>query len=212
MDRQAQLMRDITADYVLDRLHNNSTFAACWCHVDERYVPWIIGLVDSEVCGSQGECDARYGVVIDSPYTTVLFLPAVRATFEEHSRLPERLCLSIKHWGGIDFIFEQYADMSSGVSFSADETGADNPIDVHIPFAVLNEYLACTLQDPATWVDRTGWIRNPDPQDLFRACMALNRDMETDDCMRLFRMDTNRWLATVRDDVLRQVHALFASR
>jgi hypothetical protein len=219
MDGRTRAMRDITAGYVLQRLHDASTLVACWCHVDERYVPWIIGMVDGEVCGLPSACEARYGVVIESPYLTLNELPASRATFTDHAGWSEGVSLSIEYWGGMCLTFQQYEDMSSGVFLSASKNCDDEPVDVHVPFAVLNEYLACTQQDPATWGARPGWIRNPAPHDFLFATVVhddgttmmkdLRRLTDGDD-LRMLAADTNRWLATIQDDVLRQVYALFA--
>jgi hypothetical protein len=220
MDGRTRAMRDITAGYVLQRLHDDSTLAACWCYIDERYVPWIIGLVDGEVCGLASACEARYGVLIESHYIKLNDLPASRATFDHEAGWSEGLCLSVQHWGGMQLTFQQHEDMSSTVLLTTRESGDDMPVDVHVPYAVLNEYLACTLQDPATWVTRPRWIRNPAPHDFLCVPMTHNdgtimqclRPLHHSDDLRMLDAEKTRWLATVRDDVLRQVYALFASR
>ena len=70
---------------------------------------------------------------------------------------------------------------------------------------VIGEYLNCTIVDPTRWHERSGWVRNPRPFNVFEA--SLRRYQQTGE-MTDYAWDKairGQWFATVKDELLQRM-------
>jgi hypothetical protein len=56
-----------------------------------------------------------------------------------------------------------YADGSGCLIVDAKDNPGMSILTLHVPYAVITEFMTCLTLDPTTWHTRPGWVRSPRP-------------------------------------------------
>jgi hypothetical protein len=140
---------------------------AVYCAL-EGGTPWALGLIDDDFADNPGPW-GRHAVMLATPALTVDDLPAQRAQWTDHSS-EHGVCLSVDHFTGLSCTLLSHPDGSGSLALDATENLGVGILRLHVPYALVTEYLTCLSLDPTTWHERPSWVRNPRPVErLWRA-------------------------------------------
>jgi hypothetical protein len=183
---------------------------ACWCGVDDDGIPAALGFFDQDFGGRLSIYDNRHVALIAAPTVTLEDLPVSRDVLKDVG-WPSTYgqCLTLEHFTGMDLTFHHHPDGSGCVHLSAHIDWVDGSLcQLHLPYSVITEYLACLTCDPTRWHERPGWVRSPRPHDA-RVDVPLKRIEDVNEEMARGRREEARWFASVQDELFQRIIATF---